>query len=424
MKAVDDFEELTWREKTSRIAELVSFSQNMAYLSRFVAAVNTAFESLTDDGDRLELCDCGHVEAYGEYTADYRDRTHCSSCAEELRVIDGEYYHEDDCYYWESDGEYHTESEPDDDDECSERCDSIRSWGSSTDSLCHDRSFDSSPLGDFIMGVELEVESSSGSLSDSAEHTLNHFNDSRPSWGTSRSYITLKEDGSLSDNGFEIVTAARKLEDHLSVFGSWEPHSSLRAWNPGTCGVHVHVDSRAFSALTLGKHLMLINADANQNLIKRIAGRHPISDAKARSYCAQLGQEALVTPAMALKGNCTSRYQMVNLTNLGYAERDRLKVTNTDRNCKGGYSTVELRIFRASLKKERLLAQIEFAHATVMFCRVASWGDLNEVGFTKWLKSMAGRYKNLAHWWGFNVPKANKRPGTRRTAAASADETV
>jgi hypothetical protein len=71
-----------------------------------------------------------------------------------------------------------------------------------------------------------------------------------------------------------------------------------------------------------------------------------------------------------------------------------------DNSYNGRYNTVELRIFRASLKKERLLAQIEFTHASVMFCRVASWRDLNGTSFVKWLKTVAGQYPALVKWYG------------------------
>jgi hypothetical protein len=66
----------------------------------------------------------------------------------------------------------------------------------------------------------------------------------------------------------------------------------------------------------------------------------------------------------------------------------------------GRYNTVELRIYRASLKKERLLAQLEFTHAAVMFCRVASMRDLDGVSFLKWLKTTDNRYPHLADWYG------------------------
>jgi hypothetical protein len=90
---------------------------------------------------------------------------------------------------------------------------------------------------------------------------------------------------------------------------------------------------------------------------------------------------------------------MVNMCNLGSREAKRLGLS-MDNSYNGKYNTVELRIFRASLKKERLLAQIEFTHAAVMFCRVASWRDLNGTSFVKWLKTVAGQYPALTKWYG------------------------
>jgi hypothetical protein len=66
---------------------------------------------------------------------------------------------------------------------------------------------------------------------------------------------------------------------------------------------------------------------------------------------------------------------------------------------------VELRIFRASLKKERLLAQIEFAHAVVFFCRASSYRELNGTSFLKWLKTTDNRYPHLSDWFGIRRPK-------------------
>jgi hypothetical protein len=208
------------------------------------------------------------------------------------------------------------------------------------------------------------------------------------------------------------------------MFKAWTPHSSLRAWDPDTCGTHVHIDSRAFSALTLGKFLMFINAETNATFIKSIAGRHPTIDGgRAHAYCAAQGQHQLTLPSKALKGSeHGNRFRMVNLCNLTDSERERLHADG-HRDSKGPYSTVELRIFRASLKKERLLAQIEFAHAAVMFCRVTPWHGLNGDEFKSWLGTVAGQYKNLARWYGINVPKEDKRAGVaKREVARQLDE--
>jgi glutathione S-transferase len=107
-----------------------------------------------------------------------------------------------------------------------------------------------------------------------------------------------------------------------------------------------------------------------------------------------------------------SRYYMVNTTCLRPSEADRLGVHHVgERN----FNTIELRVFRASLKKARLLAQIEFTHAAVMFCRVASMRDLNEQGFLTWLKSTDNRYPHLADWYGIR-----RRAGAKNAAPVAA----
>lgn len=369
---------------------------------------------------------CGHGVRDGDETEDNRGSTYCQDCADvELVRIDGEYHRRCDVYYWESDGEYHEyEEDNDEDDEDTDGDDEpdcpssqhLVSWGTSASSsfLDHDKSFTPSALGDFTMGVELEVECN-------ARHEFsNAISHAHSALNVNRRYAMFKEDGSLGANGFEIVTAARRLDEHVASFASWKPHSSLAAWNPGTCGVHVHIDSRAFSGLTLGKFLMFINDIKNKAFLKALAGRHPSDGGSAQNYCASQGQEHLDSPAKALKGGHHSRYRMVNLCNLSGREAVRLGA-EVERDCKGDYSTVELRIFRASLKKERLLAQIEFSHAAVMFCRTASWHALNGDAFKNWLKSVGGHYKHLARWYGINVPRANTL--NVAPAAAQLDET-
>jgi len=212
-------------------------------------------------------------------------------------------------------------------------------------------------------------------------------------------YCIIKSDGSLPHNGFEVVTSPQGLSVHIDKFKTWEIDPAYRAWNTGKCGMHVHIDSRAFTQLTVGKFLMFINSSGNVDFIRKIAGRHPSVDDQARSYCAAEHQSTLTNPKKAVKGKSGERYRMVNMMNLGSREAKRLGL-NMDNSYNGKYNTVELRIFRASLKKERLLAQIEFTHASVMFCRVASWRDLNGTSFVKWLKTVAGQYPALVKWYG------------------------
>lgn len=397
----------THRNERDLVDEL---RDNWHYL-KYREATDLLLRNLRDDFNAcLTRCDCGHVEHDDDQYVTAGGTTYCRDCGhDELEYVGGEYHHREDLYYWESDGEYHLDPEPDDDGE-DDDCSLLQVWGASCSYLDHDKSFTPSPIGDFTMGVELEVEvrdTYDTSRSEVIRDCHDYFNDPR----TLGEYAMFKRDGSLSDSrGFEIVTAARRLHDHIGMFMDWEPEN-LTSWSSGTCGMHVHIDSRAFTALSLGKFLMFYNDGRNMDIIRRVAGRHPLRDSQARSFANTLDQKDVANPAKVKKGAGTHRYRIVNLTNLSGAEQERLKQP-AQRDSKGSYSTVEVRIFRGTLKKERLLAQIEFAHASVMFCRVTSWNELNEREFLKWLRANASGYKNLAQFLDVAPPpKVDKRNG-------------
>lgn len=359
--------------------------------------MSNAYDAANDLDEELEIvhCDCGHYEREGD-DHDVRGDTWCDSCFSEdaVHVVDvDEYWPRDDAYYSESRDAYYSydrdeddyNDEPDDDDN------PIMSYSTNVlHVLGNECDIRSSHFGEFTMGIELEMTSGDASCDSAAESVRSRLGSS---------YCIIKHDGSLPYNGFEVVTAPHGLATHIEKFKAWDIDPAYRAWNTGKCGMHVHIDSRAFTQLTLGKFLMFINSNANVDFIRKIAGRHPSVDDQARSYCAAEHQSILTNPKQAVKGKSGERYRMVNMMNLGGREALRLGLS-MDNSYNGKYNTVELRIFRASLKKERLLAQIEFTHASVMFCRVASWRDLNGTSFVKWLKTVAGQYPALVKWYG------------------------
>ena len=338
-----------------------------------------------------------------------RYRDYCSHCAESTDVVIETYdtgiLMLREVAYWHDGNEEYYEHEPDYDEDSDEGGDddrdtsSLMSYSANVlDVLDKDASFTSSPFGEFHMGVEVELVTS-GSVSEAVT-------DLRTQLG--EDYIICKSDGSLPSGGVEVVTAPRGLHDHIARFKAWVIDSKYRAWNTNKCGMHVHIDSRAFTRLTLGKFIMFINDEKNADFVRKLAGRHPHIDEQARTYCAAEGQYAMENPSKALKGKSMSRYYMVNTTCLRSPEASRLGVSYVgERN----FNTIELRVFRASLKKERLLAQIEFTHAVVMFCRVASMRDLNGASFLKWLKSTDNRYPHLSDWYGIR-----RRVGAKNAA--------
>lgn len=360
--------------------------------------IESAFNAIDVMGDmNITHCDCGHYED-SDNTHEVRNDTWCDSCFDDSAVYcedNGEHWPRDDAYYSEREDCYYSydrdEDDDDDDDDEEDRNQPIMSYSTNVlNVLDYPSGITSSHFGEFTMGIELEMTSGDHDTNESAESVRSRLGSA---------YCIIKSDGSLPHNGFEVVTSPQGLAKHIEVFKAWEIDPAYRAWNTGKCGMHVHIDSRAFTQLTVGKFLMFINSSGNVDFIRKIAGRHPSVDDQARSYCAAEHQSILANPKTAVKGKSGERYRMVNMCNLGSREARRLGLS-MDNSYNGKYNTVELRIFRASLKKERLLAQIEFTHASVMFCRVASWRDLNGTSFVKWLKTVAGQYPALTKWYG------------------------
>ena len=380
--------------------------------NRIAQAANDALRSNRID---FEL-DTFHCDHWGESGSGSevnigrgRYREYCQCCVEDTDVVietydTGIFMLRDQAYWSEYTQEYY-EHEPehdedeDEDEDSEEDADRLMSYSTNVlNLLSKDDSFTSSAFGEFHMGVELELVTS-GYVSEAVT-------DLRTQLG--EDYIICKSDGSLPSGGVEVVTAPRGLHDHIKRFKDWEINSKYTAWNTGKCGMHVHIDSRAFTRMTLGKFIVFINDAKNAEFIRKIAGRHPHIDPQAQSYCAAEGQEAIENPSKALKGKSSNRYYMVNTTCLRPTEASRLGVRYVgERN----FNTIELRIFRATLKKERLLAQIEFTHAVIMFCRVASMRDLDGVSFLKWLKTTDNRYPHLSDWYGIR-----RRAGAKNAA--------
>jgi hypothetical protein len=389
-------------------------------MERMIAAFPTIESALSNAGVHtdLEMTYCNHV-VHAHETCDVREngrmRTWCESCRDDRAVWiedQEEYWQSDDAHWSERESAWYSydrdselaESDYDDDDDyhAAEEPNRLMSYTTVvTDFVTRDTSFTPSPFGDFLMGVELEM-ATEGSVGNAVELVRGALGED---------YCVCKSDGSLPRGGFEVVTAPRKLDEHIKRFGEWFGEgipALFSAWDKESCGMHVHIDSRAFTAMTLGKFLMLINSSTNVDFIRRIAGRHPTVDKQARDYCAAEEQDILDNPKHAIKGKSTRRYRMVNTTCLKRSEADRLGVQYVGER---DFNTIELRIFRSSLKRERLLAQIEFTHAAVMFCRVASYRDLDYSSFIKWLRTTNNTYPNLADWYGV------RRRATAKNAA-------
>ena len=221
------------------------------------------------------------------------------------------------------------------------------------------------PKSSLAFGVELEMEHRDGN--DGSQDDMSDALGGRDGNGT---YI-LMSDGSLSDSGVELITLPYTLDYHQSKF-HWnivlEPVTRIGRSGQGTtnCGMHVHASRAAISPLTLGKLLVFINSSQNRALVNRVAQR----------------------------------------TENGYCQKHPKKVTHGLEEASGRYEalhvakhTVEFRLFRGNLRYERVLKNIEFCHASIIYCQDASITAVEEpTGFIAWLSKRRKTYPNLVRY--------------------------
>ncbi len=180
-------------------------------------------------------------------------------------------------------------------------------------------------------------------------------------------HIYLKEDGSLSYAGFEIVTHPATLDYHLNRF----PWSDIcdtalsygyRSHDTDTCGLHIHASRLLFGDadieqdLTIAKIILLIDrwydtkivnfARRNLSRMRRWADK-PNADIKPED-----DENSAVHKS---KKTADTRYKAVNLCN---------------------YNTVEFRFFRGTLKRDTIIASIQWVDTIIQYCRNTPLKDL------------------------------------------------
>lgn len=185
-------------------------------------------------------------------------------------------------------------------------------------------------------------------------------------------YYFLKEDGSIPDYGFELVSHPATLKKHKEL--NWEntlkemSSSGLRSHDLGaeSCGLHVHV-SRDF--LTPYKWLLVDwLVSKHQHEFELIARRKENHWAKFKKKDGQ--------PIKEVFGKSNGRYHAVNFCN---------------------FNTVEFRLFRGTLKYSTFMATLELVGALVHWAKQVRINDILRArsafdNFTAYIQNNQARY--------------------------------
>lgn len=196
--------------------------------------------------------------------------------------------------------------------------------------------------------------------------------------------LMLKHDGSIND-GFELVSQPHSLDAFMKFF-PWDliteaQSHGMRGWDVGhrEIGIHIHINRKAFytspdhNRYNASPHLLGFMNFIYRNVpsIKRIAGRNVHYGHMSEAYL----DEAY--------GICRE----------GRSQRTRTLGINVQND-----TTVELRMFRSTMRVERVQAYLQFAEAAVRYTqtdRVSKMRDrFNFRQFATWC-SFQDRYKQL-----------------------------
>lgn len=218
-----------------------------------------------------------------------------------------------------------------------------------------DLDFLGNPKDNLYLGLELEVY-----VSDDLNNTANTVSD------LLEGYAILKEDGSISMPGFEIVTAPSSLAIHrekITEFFSNNP--DIDTDDSIDIGLHIHISRKPLTQLTIGKMLVFINNPDNQDKIVAIAGR-------SSNNWAKLSPKKITD----IKKQ-TSRYEAINLQN---------------------NDTIEVRIFASTVDPKLILARLEFVHCLTVWVKDQSMLQLTWNNFTDYVREHKALYPNLVEW--------------------------
>ena len=326
-------------------------------------------------------CDICASEFYHENGGEHNYHT-CPCCDDIFHVDNGSWYngtlycegcHDsyvyecNDCgvQYWDGDGH-----DCEDDEE---------------QNTIHSYSYRPSPYffgkGQYHLGFELEVEARNNSRYEGAELVQNELG----------AHAYMKDDGSLSD-GFEIVTHPHTLSDYQTAF-NWDfipklKRDGFRSWNTDTCGLHVHVSRTAFGEGAIpwnraDRDQLILKKQAhelrfmkliydNQRQVERIAGR-------SGNHYATFGDKGRLVSKLKFGTQSDGRYSAINTAN---------------------DNTLEVRVFKGSLRKERVLSALEFVAASVEYTRNLKVTSKNQaltwLRFTAYVSDNLETYPNLA----------------------------
>lgn len=243
----------------------------------------------------------------------------------------------------------------------------------------HEPNHPVNPAGEYMIGVELEVECHSSA--DKLKLNNIHSN-----------WFYQERDGSLSDRGTELITVPLRAKDARNV-EFWKPMTTVisklaDSWRCSSTGLHVHIsrtilgDTAQKSSETLGKllyfwHHIVLDGGAAERKNAEIYGRSTCyhqMNGKTES-----GRAAKALGAIALKHKDVAKAVAESM--MAQTERERYYDINTT-----NPATIEFRKGKGSINPQRITNIVAWSELMVLYCKVTKWEDLSFDGFRSYVR--------------------------------------
>lgn len=227
------------------------------------------------------------------------------------------------------------------------------------------------------IGVELEVEFKS-------RDGKSRWNDKAKS-----NWFYCERDGSLNDNGVEIITVPMNPKD-IKSRATWEPlieylSDKALSWDSPRCGLHVHIGREILGnnpeqqSETIGKLLYLYHHFVNGTPMNtRIFGRD-------RAYNEKDGKTREGDAVATLGSGVLKLNEVKNTLKKGLIDRsssDRYFDINLQNS-----NTIEFRKGRGSIKASRIIMVIEYCEMMCKYAKSAKWEEISKDAFVSYVVS-------------------------------------
>lgn len=182
-------------------------------------------------------------------------------------------------------------------------------------------------------------------------------------------FVIAKNDGSLN-YGFEIVTTPATFDiqiEQWNKFFDWVEVDDNSSYfkQKENCGLHIHASKNYLSPLQIGKLIGFLYEPNNYEFISKIAQR-------GSNRYAQWDLKKKVSDVLNPTG---VKYEALNLNNA---------------------KTIELRIFKSDLVREKFIKNLEFFDALIVFIQGATINESKDLKcFLKVCAKNAKKYPNL-----------------------------